>query len=274
MATTHGPFAYASGTTGDVDRFIYDGPLQTAASLPAASNTARNLCWAENRTPARSTGIGPDVGQAGGASEGFLYTECSSPAAANDVYTVEFDTVLDFSAEQWQLTFYYMQRAVAIGNNQSLLQIEIEENNSGTWIDVSGELGGSGNDVTTLDWGTEHSIDLSSGGTYVHAITRVRFRFETVAATVWHGDQAIDTVEIVGTDLAASEQDDFRFEDDDGSESGSTFLEAQNVDLTRAKETPFRLRQGVQHTGDPAAQSVTLQYKENGDAATEWRDVP
>jgi hypothetical protein len=31
---------------------------------------------------------------------------------------------------------------------------------------------------------------------------------------------------------------------------------------------------GAQATGDPAAESATLQYKETGDAASEWRDVP
>ena len=268
--TTHGVFTFPNATTGDVDRFIYDGPLQTAATLPAAAGTARNICHDTNG--GNSTNVGPDQG-ADGAGDGYLYTECSSPGANGDVYTIEFDTVLDASAEQWQFNFYYIQRGPAIGNNQSLCRVEIEENNSGTWINVSGELGGSGNDTTSGTTWTSHSIDLSSGGTYTHATTRVRVRLETQAATVWHGDQGVDSIQIVGTPLASREQDSFRFEDDDGSESGSTFLAAQNTDITRSTESPFRVRVGMQATGDPPAESATLQYKETSDAATEWRDV-
>jgi hypothetical protein len=69
------------------------------------------------------------------------------------------------------------------------------------------------------------------------------------------------------------EQDGFRFEDDDGTESGSTFLAAQNVDINRGPENPFRLRQGVQYVGNPDAESVEVQYKENGDADSEYRTV-
>lgn len=70
-----------------------------------------------------------------------------------------------------------------------------------------------------------------------------------------------------------TEQDSFRFYDD-GTESGSTALETQNVDLTRATETPFQLRVGGQMTGDAPAISAELQYKETSDAASEWRKVP
>lgn len=272
--TTHGPFTFPNATTGDVDRFIYDSPAQTGATLPAASDTDQNICWAENRTPGRSADTGPDFGQGGGPNEGFLYSECSSPGANGDVYTLEFDTVLDASAEQWQFNFYRMQRRATIGQNQSLTEVQISED-GGVWTDVSGELGGSGNDVTTNDWGTEISIDLSQSGVNTDAVTRVRIRWESQAGTTWHADVGVDTIEIVGTPLATPEmeQDSFRYEDDDGSESGSTFLAAQNVDITRGDTDPFRLRVGGQATDDPDTQSATLQYKETSDAAAEWRDV-
>jgi len=70
-----------------------------------------------------------------------------------------------------------------------------------------------------------------------------------------------------------TEQDSFRFYDD-GTESGSTALEAQNVDLGIGKETTFHLRVGGQMTGDAPAISAELQYKETSDAASEWRKVP
>ena len=74
--------------------------------------------------------------------------------------------------------------------------------------------------------------------------------------------------------LATHEQDGFRMEDDDGTESGSTFLAAQNTNITRNRADPFRVRQGGQLVGDPAALAATLQYKESSDGAAEWRDVP
>jgi len=69
------------------------------------------------------------------------------------------------------------------------------------------------------------------------------------------------------------EQDAFRFENDNGTESGSTFAAGLNTDITRGVADPFRLRQGGQLVGDPAALSVTVQYKETGDAATEYRKL-
>lgn len=270
--TTHGPFTFDTQNGADSDRFIYNSPAQTDATLPAATDTDQNICWAETR-PGRSADTGPDSGQ-GGDPDGFLYSECSSPGANGDTYLLEFDTVLDASAEQWQFNFYSMQRRLNIGENQSLLRVEIEENNSGTWIDVSGELGGAGNDVTTSTWRSQ-SIDLSESGSNVHATTRVRIWWQSQAGTTWHADIGIDTIEIVGTPLAAveREQDSFRFEDDDGSESGSTFLAAQNVDISRGKLDPFRVRIGSQLIDDPAAEALTLQVKETSDPASEWRDV-
>lgn len=276
MATTHGPFTFPNATTGDVDRFLYTDPVATDATLPQAANTARRWCWDNNG--GNSTNIGPQWGDDGdsGTPEGYLYTEMTSPGAFNDVFELEFDTALDASAEQWQFNFATCQKG---DDCDATYVVQINESGSG-WVTVAnGSFGGSGDPakLNTADatvW-TDRSVDLSESGANVDSSTLVRILITAAAAgTTWHNDIGIDSIEIVGTDLAEAEQDSFRFEDDDGSESGSTFLEAQNVDLTRGKEDPFRLRQGVQHTGDPAAQSVTLQYKENGDAAAEWRDVP
>ncbi len=269
--TTHGVFSFPNATTGDVDRFIYDSPIQVGATLPAASDTDRNICWADDRTPARSANVGPDSGQ-GGDPEGFLYSECSSPGVNGDVYTLEFDTALDASAEQWQFNFYRMQRGPAIGNNQSTMTVQINESGGG-WVDVTGELGGSGNDVATHNWGSEVSIDLSEGGTNVNSSTRVRIRWVSQAATTWWADVGVDEIEIVGTPLASKEQDSFRFYED-GTESGAAARENQNIDLTIGQEDTFGIRIGGQMTGDPPTESATLQYKETSDGAAEWRDVP
>lgn len=93
------------------------------------------------------------------------------------------------------------------------------------------------------------------------------------SGTTWHNDYGIDTIEIVGSPIIDREQDGFRYYDD-GTESGATALENEDVDLTIGKETTFQLRVGSQMTGDAPAESCAVEYKENTDAASEWRKVP
>lgn len=73
--------------------------------------------------------------------------------------------------------------------------------------------------------------------------------------------------------LVTREQDSFRYYAD-GTESGSTALQAQNVDVSRAVNTITQLRVGMQTVGDAPSESAELQYKETSDAASEWRKVP
>jgi hypothetical protein len=81
------------------------------------------------------------------------------------------------------------------------------------------------------------------------------------------------TFSLVPTATATREQDSYRHEDDDGTESGSTFRELQNTATTIGQETNFRIRVGMQAVGDLDTESATLQIKESADAATEWRTV-
>ena len=60
---------------------------------------------------------------------------------------------------------------------------------------------------------------------------------------------------------------------DDGTESGSTALEAQGADLTIATLTPFHVRGLLQAVGTLGAQTFKLRVLRNGDASTEWEDV-
>lgn len=72
----------------------------------------------------------------------------------------------------------------------------------------------------------------------------------------------------------ASEQEGYRFREDDGSESTATWIAVQDVDITRGKETNTRIRVLLDMTGDAPTQQVTLQYRKVGDADSEWRNVP
>jgi hypothetical protein len=74
--------------------------------------------------------------------------------------------------------------------------------------------------------------------------------------------------EIAGASVTYT-QSDFRLYDD-GTESGSTALEAQNVDATIAIETTFQVRLGVETTGDAPSQTYKIQWRKG---VGSWSDV-
>lgn len=228
--TTYGPFTFDAQNDADCQEFTFTsnngGAGQTTAGVVSVAGTAAEFCHDTNG--GNSVDVGPDQGQ-GGVGDGYLYTETSSPGAASDEYTMTFDTVLDASAEQWQFNFYTCQRGPAIGNNQSTCEVQINESGGG-WVTVTGgSFGGSGQDTTDGTAWTSHSVDLSDGGVNNDSSTQVRLLITTVAATVWHGDYGVDTVEIVGTLNVAREQEGYRFRNDDGSETTATWAQDQDT---------------------------------------------
>jgi hypothetical protein len=70
----------------------------------------------------------------------------------------------------------------------------------------------------------------------------------------------------------ALDQKAYRYFNDDGSESGSTAMAAQNVDVTVSPGGVFRIRFGVQATGDPAGKQFLLEYDTVG--GSNWKKVP
>lgn len=273
--TTYGPFGFATATTDGSDDFLYTntqgGPSQNGATLPATSGNLQ-LWWNDDATT--STDVGPTSGQEG-SPEGYIHIEASDTGTGfDDTYFIEFDTTLDASAEQFQFNFYTNQRG---DDNDVTCQVQINES-AGGWVDVGAEFGGSGDPNKVATGGTQiwasRSVDLSNGGLNNDASTRVGILLTMPSAgTSWHNDYGIDTIEIVGTPALDREQDSYRHEDDDGSESGSTFRELQNTATTIARETNFRIRVGMQADGDPDAEAATLQIKESADPASEWRAV-
>ncbi len=77
-----------------------------------------------------------------------------------------------------------------------------------------------------------------------------------------------------GPSVAASEQEGFRFRNDNGSETTATWRQSQDVDDTVGKTQTIRLRILVNATGDLPSAAYRLEYKETADAAAEWRPVP
>lgn len=73
---------------------------------------------------------------------------------------------------------------------------------------------------------------------------------------------------------ATIDQEGFRFRNDDDNEADATWKEDQDTVVSSlAKDTNVRLRMLLNATGDPATHQFKLQYRQKGDAATEWRDV-
>jgi hypothetical protein len=64
----------------------------------------------------------------------------------------------------------------------------------------------------------------------------------------------------------------YRYFNDDGSESGSTAMAAQNTDVTVAPGGVFRIRFGIQATGDPTGKQFRLEYDTVG--GSNWKRVP
>ncbi len=269
--TTHGTFTFDTQTGGDADRFLYTDPVATDATLPQVSGTVRRWCHDTNETP--STGVGPQSG-AGGDPDGYLYNEMSSPGAFNDVFLLEFDTALDASAEQWQFNFKTNQRG---NDNNVVSQVQINESGGG-WVDVGSAFGGSGDPDKVATSGTDiwssRSVDLSNSGANTDSSTLVRIELTVPATgTAWHNDYGIDEIQIVGTVLATTETEGYRWRDDDGSESAATWLAVQDTNVSVGKTINVRLRVLTDTTGDAPSVTRTLQYKRDDEGTTEWRTV-
>jgi hypothetical protein len=73
---------------------------------------------------------------------------------------------------------------------------------------------------------------------------------------------------------ATREQHSFRFKKDTGAETSTDWQAALNTNITLAKNTNIRPRVLGNMTGDPPTEAATLEYKEDADAAGEWRPVP
>jgi hypothetical protein len=70
----------------------------------------------------------------------------------------------------------------------------------------------------------------------------------------------------------AGDQKTYRYFNDDGDESGSTAMAAQDVNVTVSPGGVFRVRFGIQATGDPVAKRFRLEYDTVG--GSDWKRVP
>jgi len=91
-----------------------------------------------------------------------------------------------------------------------------------------------------------------------------------IALTGLVGTTAVDTLVAL---IGASEQEGFRWRNDDGTEITATWRQAQDVDEEVSKEENIRLRILIDTTGNLPTQQATLQYKRDDEADSEWRDI-
>lgn len=264
-----GTYTFDTQSGSDADEFLYTDPVATDATLPQSANTARRWCHDTNDTT--STDVGPTSG-AGGDPDGYLYTEASSPGAFDDEFYLEFDTTLDASANNIEVQFKTNQRG---NDNNATCVVETNENGAG-WVERGSTFGGSGDADKVATGGTQiwssRTVDLT--GLISHASTRIRIKIVFPSSgTAWHNDYGLDEIVFIGTTSTEIEQEGFRFYDD-GTESGSTALAAQDTDISIGKTTTFQLRTLLNATGDPDSEQYQLEYKETSDGAGEYRKVP
>lgn len=129
---------------------------------------------------------------------------------------------------------------------------------------------------------TNPATAASGGGTLIgyhrngnDTITAHSYRSDT-GALAWTTDNlgfdwAAIGIPVNASSSATVDQEGARFVNDDGSESGSSFKAAQNVNVTMAPAASARIRFLLQAAGDPAAATYQLEYRKVGDTA--WTKV-
>ena len=81
------------------------------------------------------------------------------------------------------------------------------------------------------------------------------------------------TAIVLGLTPEIYEQEGYRFRYDDGTEITANWIDLQDTDVSIDKNVCTRLRILTVVSGDPAARQLTLQYREVGGGASDWRNV-
>jgi hypothetical protein len=95
----------------------------------------------------------------------------------------------------------------------------------------------------------------------------------TVSFSANNNGGSASPIQVISLKGAATlDQKAYRYFNDDGSESASTPMAAQNTDVTVAPGGVFRIRFGIQAVHDPAGKQFRLEYDNVG--GSNWRQVP
>jgi hypothetical protein len=77
----------------------------------------------------------------------------------------------------------------------------------------------------------------------------------------------------LAADPLTRDQHAFRAFEDDANEASSTALAAEDIDAEAGENDSVQGRIGVQYVENPPAEAMQWEYKEDGDAAAEWRKM-
>lgn len=97
--------------------------------------------------------------------------------------------------------------------------------------------------------------------------------YSFTATSAFADEQSAFLIALGPGDTATRDLEGYRWRNDDGSETSATWAAAQDTGVTAATGAPRRLRTIINATGDPASTQYRLQYRRQGDPATEWEDV-
>lgn len=189
---------------------VYDYPFDDATSAEVdwtytsdlGTGFSGNGYWNWDSNDTGSVGVGPTSGQ-GGNPDGYVYTEASSPGSAFEVFTMEWDTTVDASANSILIEFYTNQRG---DSNNSTCVVQTNENNAG-WVDRGSTFGGDSDPNKVASSGTDiwayRSVDLDGLVSDANTKIRIKITFPSTG-TIWHNDYGIDSVTITVTPSGGS----------------------------------------------------------------------
>jgi len=147
----------------------------------------------------------------------------------------------------------------------------------GSWIFSCVGVGGTG--TFTADSGQTILQQNSGGGggaAYGHSYESIatagsessNWTFSTSTSRFLQSCCCIEPVVALTYD-----QEGARWRDDDGSETGASWLAAQDTNINRGKNTNTRVRITTDVAGDPPSEGTTLDFRLVGDPDSEWEPV-
>ena len=180
----------------DTSNFNADNDADEAKWTFVSDNGANGLnpsgttrAWSHDTNDTPSADVGPTSGQEGNP-DGYIYTEATVPAAAGDTFTMTYNTILDATAEDWAVEFYWNQRG---DDNIATLDVQTNEASAG-WV-TRGSYGGGDQPTGAVQAWNFESLDLT---TFIsNPSTQIRF-LVTLGSTgnVWNNDFALDTITV------------------------------------------------------------------------------
>jgi hypothetical protein len=140
-------------------------------------------------------------------------------------------------------------------------------------IVYAGMTGGSG--TWSSPAGVSERADFASGTFFSDEVQAAAGTSTSRTFTGPSGFQCITSAAFIEVIPASLNQHSFRFVNDDGSESGSTFAANLNTDVNLSANDTKRLRYLIDATGDPTGKQFQLEFrrKPSGGSFGDWNKV-